>query len=205
MFPGITRDLDTYPSRNLSFSEFHLSISGALTRLGFFVSQTENFLSGLQAHFTHWDCSAPSGQRNKYVEFPLWQSLLPSFYSPQKYIMYFFHLTSYKIFSLSFIFSNLIMILLAWFSLYLSWLRSLSCFNLQIYIFIKSWKNPAIYFSNVFFFSAAPFYGTLIIYLDTLCHLTGNWYSVLFFSCVCFWVSFWIISNFLIINVLSTE
>lgn len=130
MFPGIARDLDTYPSRDLSFSEFHLYISGALTRLGCFVSQTENFLSGLQSHLTPWDCTAPSGQRNKYVEFHLWQSLLPTFYSPLKYIMCFFHLTSCKIFSLSFTFSNLIMILLAWFSLYLSWLRSLSCFNL---------------------------------------------------------------------------
>lgn len=63
-----------YPSKNLSFPEFHLYAPDVVTSLGFCLlvsqtSRTEDLLSDLKLYLVHWDCITPSGKKNKYIEF----------------------------------------------------------------------------------------------------------------------------------------
>lgn len=115
---------------DLSFPEFHLYISGAMPRLGFFqflrpVVQTE-FSIRSRSHTSHTEAVVHPQVKKMVYWIPSVPITSSRFVLLSTICNVFFPLTSYKLFSLSLGFRNLIMVLLAWFCSYLSLLRSLS-------------------------------------------------------------------------------
>lgn len=166
LIQGIARDLDRvdkfsldHPSRDLSFPEFCLYISGAVTRLGFL---SPSFSVQQNRGFSIRSLDTPPTLRLQYTLGPKEQKRgispvpVPSskFLFPSKVCNVFFPVTSYEISLYHWL--SAIWLRYYWHGFlytYLGWDHWVSW--IWVYVLIKSWKYLAIHFSNVF--SAPPF------------------------------------------------